>query len=173
MKTFKVIFLTGFALAALSACESAKDQLGLTKEAPDEFKVVKHAPLEMPPSYTLRPPQPGAPRPQEQAMVDEARDTVLGEGASQADSPSSGSESVLLQAAGATQADPNIRAKVDEESANMVDENQPVIDKLMNLGRDTPPPASVVDAKKESERLQQNQIEGKPVTEGETPSLDD
>ena len=40
------------ALAAaltLSACAGAKEELGLTRSAPDEFAVVKRAPLEMPP----------------------------------------------------------------------------------------------------------------------------
>src|SRR5580704_16041823 len=40
---------------------------GLTHEAPDEFTVVTRAPLSMPPDFTLRPPQPGAARPQEQS----------------------------------------------------------------------------------------------------------
>ena len=132
MKRFNSIFLLALGAMTLSACETAQEQLGLTREAPDEFKVVKRAPLEMPPSYSLRPPRPGAARPQEQATVDEARETVIGNVGAQATTPA-GSESVLLQAAGATNSDPNIRRKVDEESANMVDENQPVIDKLINL----------------------------------------
>ena len=45
---------------ALSGCSDAKEQLGLTRSAPDEFAVVKRAPLAMPPDYTLRPPRPGA-----------------------------------------------------------------------------------------------------------------
>ena len=33
-------------------------------------------------------------------------------------------------------------------------------------------PVSVVDAKKENERLQQNKAQGKPATAGETPAVD-
>src|ERR1700686_4175439 len=38
---------------------------GLVRDTPDEFTVVTRAPLSMPPDFALRPPQPGAPRPQE------------------------------------------------------------------------------------------------------------
>lgn len=54
----------------------------------------------------------------------------------------------------------------------MRDENEPVIEKIMSIGRDRPPPAKVVDAAKEAQRLQKNQAEGKPVTSGETPSVE-
>ena len=55
----------GISLALLlGACESVKEQLSLNKTSPDEFAVVTSAPLSLPPDYKLRPPDPGAPRPQ-------------------------------------------------------------------------------------------------------------
>lgn len=51
-------------LLALASCDTVKDKLGLTREAPDEFQVVSQPPLELPPDFTLTPPRPGAPRPQ-------------------------------------------------------------------------------------------------------------
>lgn len=167
------IGLIALGALSLTACDSAQEQLGLTKKAPDEFKVVKHAPLAMPPTYSLRPPSPGAPRPQEQDTVDQARQSVLGEDVAMQQSLPSTSEGVLLQEAGAANVDPGIRQKVDAESAELVDEDQPVIDKLLDLTGDAEPHATVVDAKKEAERLQTNQQEGKPVTAGETPNLED
>src|SRR5579871_3724525 len=54
---------------ALGACSS--DQLsrnfGLTRDAPDEFMVTTRAPLSMPPDFQIRPPRPGASRPQEES----------------------------------------------------------------------------------------------------------
>lgn len=167
----KFLFILPLVLI-VSACSGAKEQLGLEQRPPDEFKVVKRAPLEVPPNYTLRPPQPGAPRPQEQATVDQARQTVFGEseqGLYESRTPST-EEGMLLQQAGAEQADPNIRRQVDSETANWVDENQPVIDKLMNLGGDDQAPASVVDAKKEAERIQKARQEGESIVIGETPA---
>lgn len=175
MRDYKYFLLTVLSITVLSACESAQEQLGLNKAPPDEFQVVKRAPLEMPPQYTLRPPSPGAPRPQEQATMEQARQNVFGgdsDDGQQYAAPTN-AEGALLQQAGASEIDPNIRSRVDKESAEMVDENEPVIDKLMNLGRDTQPPAKVLDAAAEAERLQTNQAEGKPVTEGETPSIED
>lgn len=62
----------------LSAC-GAGDALGIGKKrAPDEFKVVKRAPLEIPYQLTLPVPQPGAPRPQETAPQDKAKQAVFG-----------------------------------------------------------------------------------------------
>ncbi len=173
MNKFAALFAIMLGTAALSACDTAQEQLGLTKSPPDEFKVVKRAPLELPPQYTLRPPSPGAPRPQEQETVEQARQTVFGAAdvAVQQEAPTT-AEGALLQQAGAGSIDPEIRQRVDKESAEMVDENQPVIEKLMSIGSDDLPPASVLDASKESERLQKNQEQGKPVTEGETPSVD-
>jgi len=157
-------------LLALSACSTAKEQLGLEKSSPDEFQVVKHAPLEMPPTYSLRPPRPGTPRPQEQAPINEARESVFGAQNNVPQSVSS-TENALLQQAGATNVDPNIRDKVNKESAELKPD-RPGVKKLLNIGRDEEPEATIVDADKERERLQQNKAEGKPVTEGETPSID-
>lgn len=161
-----------FSLLAVAACDTAEEQLGLTKAAPDEFKVVKRAPLELPPSYTLRPPSPGAPRPQEQETVEQARQTVFGGEAAQTQNLPTTAEGALLQQAGAGSIDPNIRQRVDKESAELVEEDEPVIEKLMSIGSDKQPPSKVLDAKKEAERLQKNAQEGKPVTDGETPSVE-
>lgn len=169
MRRLGILGLIGFSVIGLSACGGASEQLGLNKKSPDEFQVLRRAPLEMPPNYALRPPAPGSARPQEQETATQAAQAVFG-GDIQAQqvAPASG-EDFLLQQAGAQNVDPNIRRTVDSESAEFVDENQPVIDKLMNIGDDTVK-SSVVDPEKEAERLKQNAEEGKPVTEGETPS---
>lgn len=165
--------LSAFTLClGLAACgSSVQEDLGLKKKAPDEFAVVKRAPLELPPSYSLRPPEPGAPRPQEQSPVKEARQTVFGEENQKGQVDSDG-ESLLLDQAGAGIVRPDIRAKVDSESSQIVEDNRPVAEKLLGLvGKDSKAPASVVDAKAEAARIQKNAKEGKPITEGETPAI--
>jgi hypothetical protein len=47
------------------------DQVG-----PDEFAIESRAPLTIPPEFDLRPPQPGAPRPQEVTAADKARKVI-------------------------------------------------------------------------------------------------
>ena len=49
----------------LAGCDSTKQALGMGKNPPDEFQVVTHAPLSMPPDFNLVPPKPGETRPQE------------------------------------------------------------------------------------------------------------
>jgi hypothetical protein len=69
--------LAGVALAT-SGCDDVRRTLGIDKSPPDEFTVVSRAPLSLPPDFALRPPQPGAPRPQEQTQYNRARDAVIG-----------------------------------------------------------------------------------------------
>ena len=168
MKHRYSLIMVGICGVLLSGCDTAQEQLGLNKRAPDEFQVIKRAPLELPPNYNLRPPAPGAPRPQEQATSVNAAETVFGARPEAAQDIQDG-ESLLLQQAGANNPDPSIRQVVDSESAEFIDENEPVIDKLLNLGDDTPK-SSIVDAKKEAERLRQNTENAQPVTQGETPT---
>src|SRR3982751_1819152 len=63
---------------SVAGCSSTKEMLGLTKHSPDEFQVVSRAPLSMPPDYSLRPPTPGAPRPQEGTTREQAQSIVTG-----------------------------------------------------------------------------------------------
>ena len=72
----RVAVLAAVALA-MGACGNIRGQLGLDKQPPDEFRIVSRPPLSMPPDYALRPPQPGAARPQEASVVDRARQTVF------------------------------------------------------------------------------------------------
>ena len=56
---YAVLLYAGLAVS-LSACEQIRETAGIQKKAPDEFAVVRNAPLSVPPSYDLRPPRPGA-----------------------------------------------------------------------------------------------------------------
>lgn len=67
-----------FPLVLLAGCgEDMRKSFGLGKNAPDEFQVVRRAPLSLPPDFQLRPPQPGAVRPQEGSATDQAKKAVL------------------------------------------------------------------------------------------------
>jgi hypothetical protein len=60
----------------ISGCTDLKKAMGLEKTSPDEFAVESRAPLEMPPDFDLRPPQPGASRPQEKSSDKLARQAI-------------------------------------------------------------------------------------------------
>lgn len=171
----KRIYLTAIGLLALSACEGTKETLGLEQKAPDEFAVVKRAPLEMPPDYYLRPPTPGAQRPQELQADEQAKQSVFGAGAEQ-NQPTTrtitSGEAILLDKTNAANIDPNIRTKVDAETAEIAKENQPTIDKIRGLvGKKVDAPAEIVDSKAEAERLKENEEKGLPANEGDVPTI--
>jgi hypothetical protein len=61
---------------SLSACTNFKRAVGMEQTSPDEFAVESRAPLTMPPDFDLRPPKPGAARPQETSTAQKARDAI-------------------------------------------------------------------------------------------------
>ncbi|HVC51781.1 MAG TPA: DUF3035 domain-containing protein [Stellaceae bacterium] len=60
----------------LSGCTGFKQMVGLEQQPPDEFAVESRAPLTIPPEFKLRPPEPGAPRPQEVSSATKAQQEV-------------------------------------------------------------------------------------------------
>jgi hypothetical protein len=171
------------AMLSLSGCGGGVRQaLGMTKQSPDEFQVVAQVPLTMPPDYNLRPPQPGAPRPQEGTASQQGQTALLSSGGGTAPGistpsetgsegpPQSNGEVALLQNAGAAGINPNIRQQIDAETAAQVERDKGLIERLV-FWRTPQPYGTVVDPVAESKRLQENQAQGKPVTEGETPII--
>jgi len=73
-----LVFLIGAmtALTLLQGCSDFRRAIGLDRTGPDEFAVESRAPLTIPPDFDLRPPQPGAARPQEGTAADRARKVV-------------------------------------------------------------------------------------------------
>lgn len=138
-------------LLVLAGCSGARDRLGLSKATPDEFAVVRRAPLEMPPDYALRPPRPGAPRPQEQAAVDAARAAVLGQ--TDQSGGTSAAESALIRTTGATNVPSNIRAKVDAEASEDSDGDVSVLKKIAGIGGEATPEGKAIDPVAEAARL--------------------
>lgn len=176
MKNKTLLLALGFLSLSLTACSKTQEQFDFSKKPPDEFAVTTRAPLEMPPDYRLRPPSPGAPRPQEDTPVEEAKQAVFGVEDVQAKAepePMTQGEAILLQKSGTGNIDPNIRNKVDRETAEMIKEETPTVDRLLGkVGKKVDAPATIVDPVKEAERIIQNKEAGKPVTDGETPIIE-
>ena len=74
LSAFAILCSTGPLL--LQGCTDLKRSIGLEKTSPDEFAVESRAPLTMPPDFELRPPQPGAARPQEKSSGQQARQVI-------------------------------------------------------------------------------------------------
>lgn len=167
------------AVLALGACSGVREQLGLNKSSPDEFKVVSRAPLSIPPEFNLRPPQPGQARPQEGTVQQQARTAVFRATDNKGPSldeviPDDGrsvGERSLLRAAGVDRADKDIRRLVETESRQINEESESFINSLV-FWRKAQPPGSIVDADKEARRLQENAALGRSVTDGNTPTIE-
>ena len=160
MKTLNTLIILGCSTAILSACSATREQFDFSKKAPDEFAVMTRAPLEMPASYDLPTPRPGAPRPQETAPEEQAKQALFGNTATRATEQTlTQGEAVLLQNSGANAVEANIRDVVDAETQEAVKENTSTFDKLLGkVGKKSNVPAEVIDPVKENERLRQNQI---------------
>src|SRR5215212_9138225 len=104
---------------ALGGCGAFENIGGGKKVSPDEFKIVSHSPLTMPPNAELRPPRPGEPRPQETSPADQAKEalspTLAGRVQQRAAAgpkpgePGDSSEQALVAKASVGGVDPNIR----------------------------------------------------------------
>jgi hypothetical protein len=115
MRKSVLIAAVGGSAMLLASCGSGGL---LNRNRPDEFAVARQAPLVIPPDFALRPPQPGAPRPQDAGgPAQQALDALFGGSA-----PRSASEAAAVQAAGgASAADAGIRSQAGSPGTTVVD----------------------------------------------------
>jgi hypothetical protein len=147
------------AVLALGGCNGKPQPLGMTQSSPDEFLTVAHAPLTVPPDYNLRPPEPGAPRPQEGTAAEQAQTPLSannsGTGLSTGstfdgsnETAQSAGEVALLQNAGAAGIDPGIRAQIDTDTAERVERDQALISRLVLWGSGEPEGQTIITTRK-------------------------
>lgn len=176
MKKNKNSLLSGAILVAvlmLAACSDVKEELGVGRNSPDEFTVIKRAPLTLPPDYTLRPP--GAAGEEQAAMATstQAKTTLFGKDTKPA--AAGAGDKTLLGKLGVDAVKPGIREQIDEDNGYIALKNRPVAEKLIFWNENGPSaedvPTSVVDPEKEVERLKKNKAEGKAVNDGAVPVI--
>jgi len=164
---------------ALGGCGAFENLGGGKKVSPDEFKIVSHSPLTMPPNAELRPPRPGEPRPQEVTPADQAKEALspaLGARPQRnavmtgtATTTRTNSEQALVQRAGGGNIDPNIRSRVNQDTKTINDSDKSFVDSLI-FWQDPQPSGVVVDPAKEQQRLREAQASGQPSS-GNTPTI--
>ena len=172
MSPAKSIFLSACAVLVLAGCDDTKRALGIDKSIPDEFAVVRRAPLVMPPDYNLRPPAPGSERPQEGTTAEQARNALIGR--NRLDSYRvrgfSPGEVELLDRAGADLILPSVRDILDKETSAFANESDSFTDRLIfwssNRQLGTP-----IDPMAEQQRLNENQALGKEPNDGPIPVI--
>ncbi len=172
MSLSRSFFLVSVAALSLAACGELREDLGFGRSPPDEFAVVERPPLSMPADYGLRPPRPGAPRPQAVETDQQASAALFGtKKPAKAQAPSGG-EKALLEATGASKVDPNIREIVDRESSQKVVASTHLVQRLLDWKGDSENKGTIVDAAAEAERLKKAKEGNQPVTSGATPVIE-
>lgn len=160
----------GLALA-LAGCsgDDLTRTFGLSRDAPNEFVVTTQAPLSMPPDFSLRPPEPGAPRPGAQSSSRRAEAALVPQiELDHTNTSMSPGQQALVADAGPT-APGDTRSRVDAEAVRERPD-QGLIDRLM-FWKTAPPAGVVVDPQKEQRRLQQNAALGQSPESGQTPII--
>lgn len=139
-------------LGGCSGGADVKEELGLRSPPPDEFSVVTRAPLEVPPDFTLRPPRPGAERPNEISVREQTKQTVFGKSDKAAATASTG-EGAFLSKLGANQANPSVRDSIDTEIQDLEKKEQPVAEKML-FWKKKAPLGKAIDPVAEQKRLE-------------------
>ena len=169
------------AVASLAGCgdTTVQEQLGLRRDAPDEFQVVRRAPLAIPNSLTdLPPPRPGAPPIGRANSSEEARRVLLGSAgaapavaAATADQPVSEptpGQVALLTDAGGTPADPDIRQELanDQQDSQSISTRTFLYIAFWQKPKPEDQPGVVLDPATEAKRLQEAGIpvSARPLT---------
>lgn len=194
-RLFRLAAVAMLAVPVLTACtgKELRSTLGLKRNDPDEFRVVTRPPLSVPPVYHLRPPSedesmnvtpadkraealvvegrelPVYKRPEDPAYAAETAVTSV-----ETSSLGTAGESVLLQSAGANQAQEDIRSVLKAENRPIILEEKREKGFFEELSNKLKPSNEepLVDAKKEQERIRANKAEGKPLNDGETAVID-
>jgi hypothetical protein len=115
-----LLLLTLLACLSLAGCDTAREQLGLGKQQPDAFTVYSRAPLSMPPAPYFELPKPGSAKPAE-----DAKTIIPGLTPPQAESgvEVGAAEQALKAKAKTAQAQPDIRAVLDQEAGERKDDS--------------------------------------------------
>jgi hypothetical protein len=201
MKFSARMLFTTCGLLALTACgnSSVKETLGLSRKPPDEFKVVARPPLSIPPQFNLRPPSHSAESPIIIPADKQAKSIITGTPARGTDnsfdlrsasadtavmpvesSPidmgkgknSISSDSQFMKNIGVDQADPKVREELTKQKI-AAQEKKEETSWWSGFTGTREKRETMVDAKAEAKRIQDNKASNKPVTEGKTPEIKD
>ncbi len=156
--------LAGLALS-MTACDSIREAVGVTKEAPDEFAVVTKAPLIIPPDYNLRPPQPGL------APLNQVSPTESAQAALYSDDPKtvastisgnySDGEKMLMAQTGAAAANDSIRQQIAADNSGTQSTDETFTDQLL-FGGGSKVGDAPLDADAEKARIDANKTGPQP-----------
>lgn len=128
-KATKISFMAGLALS-LAACGGNDGQLGYSKSPPNEFNVVRRAPLIVPPEFNLLPPSEQSSRPVTPQGAELARLVVLPNAPLQISSQAE--RSLLDKASGGKVYGDGIREELDNRRRGTVSEKAETVEQLVS-----------------------------------------
>ena len=178
-----LLFVLASAAFVLNGCMGQQDNVfGTEKEAPDEFAVYSRAPLSLPPDFGLRPPKPGATRPQTVMTRNEAKKALLSDShnlprpkatsAAQSEPDMTPGVLALLNNTGADQADPDIRNIVNNETAYLSGGgDESFADSILFWRNDGGLKGAVIDPAAEERRMRLKKAKGDVVDETPAPKI--
>ena len=188
--------LSAFAvLAGCGGSGSLGTIIGVERKTPDEFAVVRRAPLTLPPDFSLRPPDPRGQRQQDLQTRDSAQDAVFGTG--QASTPdqslqdqtsvtglaaasqslsnqaTSAGEQRLLELAGSEGDNSSaIRALIEQENAALAVLDEGLLENLIFWRQNNQASESaLIDPQEESRRVQESQVLGREISADPAPVI--
>lgn len=165
-------------LVAVAGCEKTREVFGLSRQQVNEFETIDRKPLEVPPSYDLRPPRPGQKSVLEKDGSTMARQ-ALGE-TPQGAQPSAASTAAKLDAASATETellvraqgatkDQDIRQKLETEKEEPVEQAPG----LKLLSKKTPKKriGKVINPHEEQARIEREKLEKRELEQEMTSQI--
>jgi len=171
-KTLTIIGLVAVLFG--SACDGSRAVFGEEKEAPDEFAVYERAPLSLPPDFGLRPPKPGANRPQTVQPRNDAKEALLGRkkatAALTSDPDLSPGMVALIRRSGGDRADPNIRLLVNKETDVISGGDENFVDSILFWRNNKMHRGAVLDPEIEERRMRMEKAKGESVVD-DTPQI--
>ena len=183
MNNISILLALLITFPMLAGCTSQQSNVfGEEKAAPDEFAVYSRAPLSLPPNFGLRPPKPGASRPQTLMPRNDAKDALLSNAGApavtslraiaQTEIDQSPGVVALLTSTGADKANPNIRSLVNNETAAISGgDDEGFADNILFWKQSTGLKGAVIDPAVEERRIRKKNSSGDVIEETAAPII--
>lgn len=156
-KKHNFLFLTllSTSLFILAGCSQTKKSLGLERMQPDEFTVLDHPPLSMPPGVGLKPPVTGASASHSHNTHQQAKELLIKQPL--ASQTASLTEQALLKSAKTEESHPDIRQTVNQEAKVSKPGEQAIKKIIFWEGK---PTGDVIDPQEEYKKLHDKEAPG-------------
>jgi len=164
MKNYFLIFILIFMQLFLFSCTKIRDSAGVSRKSIDEFKIVENPPLVIPPDFNLLPPEQLDAKNIDETESELAQEILFGlDDNNFQDDANLSTIDQILKETNANNVSNDIRQQINEDFSNEKSSSIYQIEWEREI--------EVLDAIKESERIREQLIDGKSISEGEVPTV--